>query len=39
MKQMMGIKECTCDEHWGVMYGIAESLQCTPETSVTLYVN
>ena len=32
-----GIKQCTCDEHWG-MYGIGESLYCTPETSIT-YVN
>ena len=27
-----------CDEHW-VMYKIAESLYCTPETNITLYVN
>ena len=36
---MMGIKECTCrDEHW-VLYGSVESLYCTPETDITLYVN
>lgn len=30
---------CTCqDEHWE-MYGITESLHCTPKTSVTLYVD
>ena len=35
----MGVKEYTYrDEHW-VMYGIVESLHCTPETNVTLYVN
>ena len=37
-KQVMGIKKCTCGEHW-VMYGIAESLYGTPETHVTVYVN
>ena len=26
------------DEHW-VMYGSVESLYCTPETNITLYVN
>ena len=34
---VMGIKEDTCDEHQ-VMYGIAESLYCTPKTD-TMYVN
>ena len=34
----MRIKECTCDEHC-VLYGSDESLNCTPETTVTLYVN
>ena len=29
---------CTCDEH-RVLYGDAESLYCTPETNITLYVN
>ena len=39
MKQVMGIKECTCcDEHW-VLYGTVESLYCTFETNITLYVN
>ena len=27
-----------CDEHW-VMYGSVESLHCTSETNITLYVN
>jgi len=35
---VMGIKECTCDEHQ-VMYGSVESLYYTPETNITLYVN
>ena len=35
---MMGIKEDTCDKH-PVMYGRVESLCCTPETNITLYVN
>ena len=34
-----GIKEYTyCDEDW-VMYEIVESLYCTLETNITLYVN
>ena len=34
-----GIKEGTCcDEHW-VLYGSDESLNTTPETNITLYVN
>ena len=37
-KQLMGMKGYTCDEHW-VLYGSAESLYCTPETNITLYVN
>lgn len=32
------MKEGTCDEHW-VMYGSAESLNSTPETIITPYVN
>ena len=33
------VMECTSlDECW-VIHGIAESLYCTPETNVTLYVN
>ena len=33
-----GIKEYTYhDEHW-VIYRIVESLYCTPETNMTLYV-
>ena len=39
VKWMKGIKECTCcDEHL-VFYGSVESLICTLETSITLYVN
>ena len=34
----MGIKECMHDEHW-VIYEIVESLYCTPETNIILYVN
>lgn len=34
----MGIKECTCDEYW-VIYGTAELLYCTSETSTTLYAD
>ena len=34
MKQVMGIKECTCiDEHW-VVNGIVK--YCTPETNNTV---
>ena len=33
-----GIKEGTCDEHW-VMYRGVESLDCTPETNLTLHVS
>ena len=35
---LMGTKECTCGEH-RVLYGIVESLYCTPGTNITLYVN
>lgn len=34
----MEIKKYTCDEHC-VLYGSAESLYCTTETNLTLYVN
>ena len=34
----MGIKEDTCDEHW-VLHASDESLNSTPETSITLYVD
>ena len=37
-KQMMGIKEGTCEEYW-VIYGKVESLYCKPETNITLYIN
>jgi len=36
--QVMGIKKCTCDEH-EVLHGSVESLYCTPETNIILYVN
>ena len=38
VKQVMEIKECTCDEHW-VMYEIVESVCCIPETNITLNGN
>ena len=38
VKQVIGIKEDTCDEHQ-VMYGSVESLYCIPEINLTLYVN
>lgn len=39
IKWMIGIKESICcDEHW-VSYGSAESLYCTPETNMALYVH
>ena len=38
VKQVMGIKEDTCDEHW-VLDIIVESLYCTSKTNITLYVN
>ena len=34
----MGIKESAYDEH-SVLYESVESLNSTPETSITLYVN
>ena len=37
-KWVMVVKEGTCDEHW-VLYVSDESLNCTPETNITLYVN
>ena len=39
MKQVKVIKEGICpNEHW-MMYGIVESLYCTPEANIVLYVN
>ena len=38
VKQLMGIKDSACDEHQ-VVYGNVKSLNCTPETNITLYVN
>ena len=37
-KWIMGIKEGTRDEHW-MSYVSDESLNSTPETNITLYVN
>ena len=37
VKQVIGIKVCTCDEHQ-VLYGRVESLYCTLETNIMLYV-
>ena len=35
VKQVLGIKECTCcDEHW-VLNGSVESLYYIPETNIT----
>ena len=38
VKWVIGIKESTCDEHWG-LYGSVESLYCTLETNISVYVN
>ena len=39
VKQEIGIRKCTCyDELW-VLYESTESLNCTPETTITPYVN
>ena len=38
VKQVMGIKKCTCNEQW-VLYGSVESLNSTAKTNITLYVN
>ena len=38
VKQVMRIKECTCDEQQ-VMYGRVESLSCTPEANIILLAN
>ena len=38
VKQVTGIKACTWDEH-RVLYVSAESLNCTPETNIILYIN
>ena len=35
---VMGIKEVMCDEHWSLYVG-DESLNSSPEASITLYVN
>ena len=39
VKYVTGIKECTCRDGPVVMYGIVESLCCTPGTDITLYAN
>lgn len=36
---MMGIKERTCHVECWVMHGSVQSLYCTPETNLTLYVD
>ena len=38
VKQVMGIKEGPCDEHW-MLYVSDELLNSTPETNITLHVN
>ena len=38
VKQVMGIKEGTCDKHQ-VMYINDESLNSTPITNIKLYIN
>ena len=38
-KQVMGMKEGTCGDEHQVLCGSVESLYCTPETNITLYVN
>ena len=38
LKNMMRIKESTCDEHQ-VLYVSAESLDCVPEANIKPYVN
>ena len=38
VKWVMGIKEGTYDEHW-VLYVSDESLNPTPASNITLYVN
>ena len=37
--QVMGIQEGTWSEEHQVLYGSVQSLHCTPETNITLYVN
>ena len=38
LKWVMSIKEGSCDEH-GALYVCDESLNSTPEISITLYIN
>ena len=38
VKWVIGIKEGNCDEYQ-VLYESVESLNCTPETNITLYIN
>ena len=38
IKQVMGIKEGSCDDHW-VLHVSDGSLNSTPETNIILYVN
>ena len=39
VRQVMGIKAYTHHDEHLVMYEIVETLSCTPETNITLYVN
>ena len=39
VKKMKEIKEYTYHDEHRVMYRVVESLYCTPETNITLYVN
>ena len=38
VKQVVGIKDCTCGEYC-VVYRSLESLYCTPEFNLTWYIN
>ena len=38
-KRVMGIKESTCWDGYGVLYVRDESLDSTPEAKTTLYAN
>ena len=38
IKQVIVIKDSTCCDEL-ILYGTVESLYCTPETNITLYVN
>lgn len=38
-KQMTGLQEGTCHDEHQAQYGGVDSLQCAPETIITLYAN